>query len=205
MRTNEKRLIIRTLFIALTACILFTAHLTYAATFAEETLELITQQMTAKIDGNMQKILADQTISQKMQKSMMTKTSGMIKETTAQRKRATVVKTCMECRSGKPLKIEITGLTTIQDTGTRTLIKQKMADIMLETIREKSSDPVVARSVQKRMMDERMPKSILQANMQPYMMGVILDSTRGNIADKKRADSVAQVTRDTLLLTMKKN
>ena len=181
MRTHGKRFIIRTLLIALTACILFAAHPTWAATFAEETQELITQQMTAKIDGNMQKILADQTISQKMQKSMMTKISGMIKKTTAERKRATVVETCMECRVGKPLKVEITGLTTIEDTGTRTIIKRKMAEMMVDTIRVKSSDPAVARSVQKRMMDERMSKSILQANMQPYMMGVILGSTGGGV------------------------
>ncbi|MGB5685261.1 MAG: hypothetical protein WBM35_05590, partial [Candidatus Electrothrix sp.] len=84
MKISRKKITTRTYRLALTACLFFVANPTWAATFAEETLELITQQMTAKIDGNMQKILADQTISQKMQKSMMTKISGMIKETTAQ-------------------------------------------------------------------------------------------------------------------------
>ena len=205
MRTNEKQFIIRTQFIALIACILLAANPTWAATFAEETQELITQQMTARIDGNMQKILADQTTFPKMQRSMMTMVSETIKKNTAERKRATVVETCMECRTAKPLQVKITGRTTVLDADTQTIINQNMAIMIENTIREKSSDPAVARSVQERMMGERMPKSILRTKMQPYMMGAIFDSTGGSLAEKKGAESIAQVTKDTLLVTMQKN
>ncbi|MCW5202652.1 hypothetical protein VT98_10394 [Candidatus Electrothrix communis] len=205
MRTNGKQLIIRTQFIALTACILLAANPTWAATFAEETQELITQQMTARINGNMQKMLADQTIFSKMQQSMMTMTSKTIKKSTAERKRATVVETCMECRTAKPLKVKITGRTTILDADTQAIINQKMAAMVTDTIRKNSSDPTVARSVQEKMMGERMPKSILRTKMQPYMMGAIFDSTGGSLAEKKGADSVAQIVRDTPLVTMQKN
>lgn len=205
MKTCRKRLITRTPAIALTTCIFFTANPTWAVTFAEETQELITQQMTARIDGNMQKILADQTTFPKMQRSMMTMVSETIKKNTAERKRATVVETCMECRTAKPLQVKITGRTTVLDADTQTIINQNMAIMIENTIREKSSDPAVARSVQERMMGERMPKSILRTKMQPYMMGAIFDSTGGSLAEKKGAESIAQVTKDTLLVTMQKN
>jgi hypothetical protein len=205
MKLSRKNFTTRTYRIALTAYLLFTANPTWAATFAEETQNLITQQVTAGINGNMQKILADQTILPKMQQSMMTMMSETIKKNTAERKRETVVKTCMECRVGKPLKVEITSRTSILDADTQTIINRKMAAMIEDTIREKSSDPAVARSVQERMMGERMSKSILQTKMQPYMMGAIFGSTGGYLAEKQGADSVAQVTRDIPILTAQKN
>ncbi len=156
----------------------------------------------------MQKILADQTILPKMQQSMMTMMSETIKKTTAERKRATVVETCMECRVGKPLNVEITSQTSILDADTQAIINQKMAAMIEDTIREKSSDPAVASSVQERMMGERMPKSILRTKMQPYMMGAIFGSTGGYLVGKEQINSVAQVTqvtKDTPLLTIQKN
>ncbi|MCI5162241.1 MAG: hypothetical protein D3917_09530 [Candidatus Electrothrix sp. AX5] len=207
MKISRKKITTRTYRLALTACLFFVANPTWAATFAKETQKLITQQVTAGINGNMQKILADQTILPKMQQSMMTMMSETIKKTTAERKRATVVETCMECRVGKPLNVEITSQISILDADTQAIINQKMAAMIEDTIRVKSSDPAVASSVQERMMGERMPKSILRTKMQPYMMGAIFASPGGYLVGKEQINSVAQVTqvtKDTPLLTIQK-
>ncbi len=206
MRTNKKSFTTWTHRIALTASILFLTTPALARTIDNDTQQRINQRMTDKITENIKQGFADKTTFLNMQDSMMTIMSETIKKNTAARKRATVVQTCMECRAGKPLKIEVTGKTAILDLDTQTIINQKMAIMIEETMRETSSIPAVARSVQKKMMDERMKNNILRPKLQPYMMGTIFGSPEGHLAKKKENGSIAHnQSPDPQLVTMQKN
>ena len=60
---------------------------------------------------------------------------------TAARKRASVVKTCMECRAMHPIKVVVSGQTTVLDADTQEIINQAIAKKVEATIWEISSDP----------------------------------------------------------------
>ena len=206
MKTNKKSFTSWTHRIALTASIFFLTTPALALTIDIDTQQRINQRMTDKITENIEQGFADKTTFLNMQDSMMTMMSDTIKKDTAARKRATVVQTCMECRVGKPLKIKITGQTAIMDLDTQTIINQKMATMIEETMREISSTPAVARSVQKKMMDERMKVNILRPKLQPYIMDRVFGPSEGYLAQKKKTDSIIQNQQaDPQLVTMQKN
>jgi hypothetical protein len=206
MKTNNKDFTTWTRRIILTVAILFFATPALALTIDRDTQQLINQRMKDKITQNVEQGFANEAIFLNMQDSMMAIMSETIKKNTAARKRATVVQTCMECRVGKPLKIEVTGKTAILDMDTQAIINQKMAAMVEETMRKISSTPAVALSVQKKMMNERMKDNILRIKLQPYMMGMIFGSSEGHFVQKKEVDSIAQNNESGLqLVTMQKD
>ncbi len=206
MRINKKSFTTWTHRITLTGSILFFTTPTLALTIDLDTQEFINQRMVDKITTNVDQGFSDKAIFLNMQDSMMAMMSETIKKNTAERKRATVIQTCMECRVGKPLKVEITGQTAILDLDTQKIINQKMTTMVEETMRKISSTPAVALSVQKRMMDERMKGNILRTKLQPYMMGMVFGSSEGHLAKKKEINSIDQNHEpDTQLVTIQKN
>ncbi|MCI5123299.1 MAG: hypothetical protein D3925_02175 [Candidatus Electrothrix sp. AR5] len=150
--------------------IIFFTGSAQSADFDTETQNLITQTMEAKINSGVQGVFPDQTIFNKVQNRMMSTVSDVVKQNTAVRKRAAVVETCMECRAMQPLKVVISGQTTLLDADTQDIVNRAMAKKIEDTIREISSDPAVARSVQEKMMKERMATSPLRKKMQPFMV-----------------------------------
>jgi len=160
----------RNIFVMAALSIIFFAGSAKSADFATETQNPIAQTMEAKINSTIQEIFSDQTVFNQMQSRMMSTVSDAVKQNTAARKRANVVKTCMECRSMQPLKVIISGQTTLLDADTQDIVNRIMAKKIEDTIRVISSDPAVARSVQEKMMKERMATSPLQKKMRPFMI-----------------------------------
>ncbi|MCI5144578.1 MAG: hypothetical protein D3923_03410 [Candidatus Electrothrix sp. AR3] len=172
MKTSKNLLSILTAGIILSASVATAAN--YKISLGADTQDLISQNMTKKIHQAMRENIADPALSGEIQNAMMTIISDTVKSSTAARKRAAVVKSCMECRVGKPLKVVISGQVDILDADTQTQINQNMAAVLEETIREKSSDPAVAGLVLEKMMGERMQVNFLREKMQPIMAAKML-------------------------------
>ncbi len=160
----------RNIFAMAALSIIFFAGSATSADFGTETQNLIAQTMVAKINSAVQGISSDQTVFNNMQNRMMSIVSDAVKQNTAARKRAAVIETCMECRAMQPIKVVISGRTTVLDADTQNIVNRAMAKKIEDTIRVISSDPAVARSVQEKMMKERMAASPLREKMQPFMM-----------------------------------
>jgi hypothetical protein len=160
----------RNIFVMAALSIIFFTGSAKSADFGTETQNIIAQAMEAQINSDVQGVFSDQTVFNKVQNRMMSTVSDVVKQNTAARKRANVVKTCMECRAMQPLKVVISGRTTLLDADTQDLVNRAMAKKIEATIREISSDPAVARSVLEKMMKERMATNPLQKKMQPFMM-----------------------------------
>ena len=167
MKTSKSLMNILTAGIILSASVATAAN--YKISLGADTQDLISQNMTKKIHQAMRENIADPALSGEIQTAMMAIISDTVKSSTAARKRATVIKTCMECRVGKPLKVVISGQVDILDTDTQNQINQNIAAVLEETIREKSADPAVAGLVQEKMMGERMQANFLREKIQPIM------------------------------------
>lgn len=164
-----------------------------SADFATETQNLIARTIEANINNAVRNVGSDQTVFSEMQNRMMSTVSSAIKQNTAARKRAAVIETCMECRAMQPITFDITSRTVLFDAETQERINRAMAKRIEETIRVISSDPAVARSVQDKMMKERMAANPLRQNMQPFMMSRLFsDPTMINVAGKKDENSEKQ-------------
>ena len=165
----------------------------FFADFGTETQNLVTGTIEANISNAVRNVGSDQTIFSEMQNRMMSMVSSAIKENTAARKRATVIETCMECRAMQPIRFDITSRTALFDAETQDRINRAMAKRIEDTIRVISSDPAVARSVQEKMMKERMAVNPLRQNMQPFMMSRLFsDPTMINVAGKKDENAEKQ-------------
>ncbi|WP_339137088.1 MAG: hypothetical protein WGN25_03835 [Candidatus Electrothrix sp. GW3-4] len=175
----------RNLLVIATLSIIFFSRPAISSEFGKETQNLMAQTMATKINNVVQNIFSDQTVFKNMQNNMMSIVSDTVKQNTAARKRARVVETCMECRAMQPIKVVISGQSSVLDAATQKMVNQVMAKKIEETIRVISSDPIVASSVQERMMKERMATNPLQEKMQPFMISrFMLEPTTVNIAQK---------------------
>ncbi len=176
----------RILLITITAGIIFLTTSATATTFNSEAGDDMMRTMERRINNVVQEVFSDQTAFTEMQGKMMATISDAVKKDTAVRKRATVVETCMECRAMQPIKVVVSGRTTVLDGDTQEIINQGMAKKVEKTIREFSSDPAVASNVQERTMKERMANNPLRYKMQPFMMGNIMGGPPEiNVARKK--------------------
>ena len=153
-----------------------------AQTFDTETRSFATQAMEKKVNSVVQKVFPDQTAFTEIQQRMMATASEAVKKSTAARKSASVIETCMECRAMTPIKFVVSAQTDMLDAETQAAVNRKMAEKIEATIHEISSDPAVARVVQGRMMQERMKSNPLRTGMQPFMMSNILNSTETSTA-----------------------
>lgn len=176
----------RNLIAMMAAGILFSAGSASAQTFAVETRDLAARTIKNKADSVMQQVIPEQTALIEIQQRMMTTISEAIKKNTTERKRASVIATCMECRAMTPIKLVVSAQADVLDADTQAAVNQKMAEKIEATIRDISSDPAVARVVQDRMMTDRMKSNPLRTEMQPFMMSNILNSTEGNAAERNR-------------------
>jgi hypothetical protein len=129
-----------------------------------------------------------------IQNSMMTKISDAVKQTTAARKRASVVQTCMECRVMQPIEVVVAGKSTFLSADIQERINQAMAKKIEETIRVVSSDPAVASMVQERMIVPRMAASPLRQAMQPFMMSKLLTDPNAMDVIGSQADNTGRQT-----------
>ncbi|MCI5208235.1 MAG: hypothetical protein D3910_05460 [Candidatus Electrothrix sp. ATG2] len=189
----------RSIFVMTALSIIFYAGPAMSEDFGTETQNLITQTIEAAMNSAIQGG-GDQTVSSEMQSRMMSRVSNVVKQNTAARKRATVIETCMECRAMQPIKVVISNQTTFLDAETQKLVNQAMAKKIEETIRVISSDPVVARSVQEKMMSKRMATSPLREKMQPFIMGRLLsDSTEINFTEGNGINAESQLDKVTML------
>ena len=74
-----------------------------------------------------------------------------------------------------------------------------MAKKVESIIREIFSDPVMASSVQEKMMKERMPTNPLREKIQPFMISnIMFEPVEMNIAEKKRYRYEYKVEQDGL-------
>ncbi|XOF32161.1 MAG: hypothetical protein ACL93V_08860 [Candidatus Electrothrix sp. YB6] len=153
-----------------------------AQTFDAETRNLAAQTMEKKANSVVLKVFPDQTAFSEIQQRMMATASEAVKKSTAARKSASVIETCMECRAMTPIEFVVSAQTDVLDAETQAAVNRKMAEKIKTTIQEISSDPAVARVVQGRMMQERMKDNPLRAGMQPVMMSNILNSTETSTA-----------------------
>ena len=182
------------LLVMTAASIIFFAGSATAAT----TRDLTAQTMETKINGVVQGVFSDQTVFTEMQSRMMVTINDSVKKNTAARKRASVVKTCMECRAMHPIKVVISGRTTVLDADTQGIINRAMAKKVEATIREISSDPAVASRIQEKMMKERMPTNPLREKMQPFMMSSIMNNPAEiNVAGKNDTDAEKKLSKVT--------
>jgi len=186
----------RNIFVMAALSIIFFAGSAISADFGTETQNLIAQTMEAKINSAVQGVFSDQTVFNNMQNRMMSIVSDAVKQNTAARKRAAVIETCMECRAMQPIKVVISGRTTVLDADTQNIVNRAMAKKIEDTIRVISSDPAVARSVQEKMMKERMAASPLREKMQPFMMSnFIANPTEVSLAGKTYRNAKNQLNR----------
>lgn len=166
-----------------------------AADFGTKTQNLIPQTITQAVEANINNVAAgnvsSQTVFKEIQNSMMTKISDAVKQNTAERKRANVVKTCMECRVMQPIEVVVAGKSTFLDADIQERINQAMAKRIKETIRLVSSDPAIVRGVQERTMVPYMATSPLQQKMQPFMMSKLLSDSSAMISKASNTDRQA--------------
>ncbi|MCI5145861.1 MAG: hypothetical protein D3923_10110, partial [Candidatus Electrothrix sp. AR3] len=113
MKTSKSIMNILTAGIILSASVATAAN--YKISLGADTQDLISQNMSKKIYQAMRENIADPALSGEIQNAMIAIISDTVKSSTAARKRAAVVKTCMECRVGKPLKVVISGQVDILD------------------------------------------------------------------------------------------
>lgn len=191
---NKKIMII----VAAVAIMLGAGSVESAEFGTEDTQKIIGRVIEANISSVVQTTGSDQTIFNDMQNRMMSMISSAIKQDAAARKRATVIETCMECRAMQPIKYDVSTQTALFDAETQESVNQAMAKKIKETIRQISSNPAVALSVQKQMMKNRMATNPLQQKMQPFIMSKLLsDPTMINVASQQNENTGKQLEQTT--------